>query len=150
MQNSTHDKLLIFLNLVFPKKFSHFAEAIGVSASTVTRWLSGTEIGSDKLTAMIELGLNVSWLLDPKQQNILNMFADNAAGRALREKHFGGAAMPQDVPSHEPMGFTSPVPPQQGSHQVTAAPTPADAKAEAMAIARKRAQRKGGSRKSKE
>jgi hypothetical protein len=114
-------KLLKFLNLCYAKKFSTFAKEVGVSPASVTGWLGGTQIGSDKLVRMYALGLNINWLMDPDDTSVLNMFNETAAGQALREHHFGGA---RDLRPRLPQLPFVPVGVATGEHHQESTPTP--------------------------
>lgn len=85
----TESRLQLFINLVYDGQGKALADALGIHPSIVTRWRQGREIKSGILAQMLQLGLNINWLLDPTNTDVREMFMSNEAGKLLYVKHFG-------------------------------------------------------------
>lgn len=83
-------KFRLFLSLVYDGKQSYLADAIGVSSQAIHYWYHGGDVKADTLVKLLNVGLNIDWLLDPNDQNHRNMFASNQSGVELSKKHFHG------------------------------------------------------------
>lgn len=81
-------KLKMFLEVAYGGQSKDMADALKVNKSTVYRWLDGKDISMAYLSDLLELGLDISWLLDRNDYDMSRMFADNECGRRLREEHF--------------------------------------------------------------
>ncbi|HRK04054.1 MAG TPA: helix-turn-helix transcriptional regulator [Chlorobiota bacterium] len=93
-------KLRLVINLVFGGSGAEFAEFLGVNVSTVHHWMNGRTVRSEYLARLLQHGININWLLDDTWTDINGMFADNAAGTALRATYFGqGTPQSAQVPT---------------------------------------------------
>ncbi|MBN9400282.1 MAG: helix-turn-helix domain-containing protein ['Candidatus Kapabacteria' thiocyanatum] len=81
-------KLRMFLEVAYGGQVKDMADALKVSKSTVYRWLDGKDISTTFLSDLLELGLDISWLVDRNDFDMSRMLADNDSGRRLREEHF--------------------------------------------------------------
>lgn len=104
-------KLRLVINLVFGGSGAEFAEFLGVNVSTVHHWMNGRTVRSEYLARLLQHGININWLLDPEWTDINGMFADNAAGKALRATYFGQGQPPAGPADQSPQPTTIPAKP---------------------------------------
>ncbi len=88
MDQNTRIKLNTFVELVYDGQVNRLAEELHVHRSTVYRWLDSSDVGMSYLGQLLDLGLDINWLVSQHTMDLKGMFADNDKGRELREKHF--------------------------------------------------------------
>jgi len=81
-------KLRMFLEVAYSGQAKDLADVLNVSKSTVYRWLEGKDVSTKYLSDLLDLGLDISWLVDRNDYDMSRMFADNDNGGRLREEHF--------------------------------------------------------------
>jgi len=78
----------MFLEVAYAGQAKDLADVLNVSKSTVYRWLEGKDVSTRYLSDLLDLGLDISWLVDRNDYDMSRMFADNDRGRSLKEEHF--------------------------------------------------------------